>query len=194
VRRALACLLAAAALFGCAATPTEQPVSTTAPAGTASPAPSPISIPEPTPTAAETVEVTLYVPDADRTGLMAERAQAEDSPRGLLGALVDAGALPDVDFGRNITFSVGDEAVTIGGETADARVVRLDLSDAFGQAVVLAGAPDGDLMVQSLVNTFLTRYEADALILTIEGTVLQTMRRSYESAIVFDAYAETSDG
>jgi len=140
------------------------------------------------------IDVSLYLPNVGFTGLTAVSAQAEDSPRGLLAALVGAGALPDVNYGTNITFGVDDETVSTEDGDVSGVIVRLDLSDAFAQAVRQSGAQKEALLLQSLVNTFLVRYEADAMILTIEGTVLQTMRRSYESAIVFDAYAETSDG
>lgn len=140
------------------------------------------------------IDVSLYLPNADFTGLTAVSAQAEDSPRGLLAALVGAGALPDVNYGTNITFGVDGETVSTEDGEVSGIIVRLDLSDAFAQAVRQSGAQKEALLLQSLVNTFLVRYEADAMILTIEGTVLETPYGKYEAPMTFDEFASTSRG
>ncbi len=137
------------------------------------------------------VGVTLYQPNDELTGLIALPAQAEDSPQGLLSALVALDALPDVDYGTNITFGVADETVSTKDGEFSGVIARLDLSDAFAQAVRQSGAQKEALLLQSLVNTFLVHYDADAMILTIEGTVLETAYEKYEYPITFDEFAST---
>ena len=172
MRRLAFALLAALLLAGCSLLAPAPPADTPVPPATASPTDSP----SPTP---ERVGVTLYVPNADATGLVTRRVNAIDSPRGLINALVEAGALPDVDY-TLIAFSEGGDGV-----------LRLDLPDAFGQAVLRAGSAGEILLLQSLANTFITRYGADGLSLTIGGAALETGHSVYEDPIGFDALAET---
>ena len=138
------------------------------------------------------IDVTLYLPD-EFGGLVATPAQAADSPRGLIVALVSAGALPDVDYGRNITFSVGQEDLVYDDGTLSGVFVHLDLSDAFGQSIKASDEAAQRRTLQSLVNTFLTRYNAEGLLLSIEGTDLQTMNRRYDRPILFDQLAQTRE-
>lgn len=180
MRRLAIALLTTLLLAGCSpiaptppdGTPVNLPEATPVPTVTAAPTDSPL----PTPAR---IKVTLYVPNTDATGLVTRRADAVDSPRGLINALVEAGALPDVGY-TIIAFSEGDD-----------HILRLDLPDAFAQVVLQAGSAGESLLLQSLANTFLTRYGADGLILTIGGKVLETGHDVYEDPIRFDALAET---
>ncbi len=187
MRRIFPCLFAAAliALAGCAA---EAPAAVS-PTGTATVAATLSPEPAATPVLAD---VTLYLPDAELAGLIAVSAKSEDSPRGLLSALVDAGALPDVDYGSNISFGVANETISTEDGEISGVILRLDLSDAFAQAVRQVGAQKEALLLQSLVNTFLVRYHADAMILTIEGTVLETAYGKYEDPMTFDEFVSTA--
>ena len=123
--------------------------------------------------------------------MTAADAQGEDSPQGLISALVAAGALPDVDYGKNITCTVAEEQLVYEELTYTGKFVHLDLSDAFANAVKAAGADGERLMLQSLVNTFLARYQADALVLSIEGTDLETVSGRYDRPIEFDKFVKT---
>jgi hypothetical protein len=186
MRRLALCLFAAVltALAGCALAKPAVPTPTNT-----------VTIPaeytaEPTITP-RLLDVMLYQPNAALSGLTAIVARAEDSPRGLLAALVDVGALPDVDYGTNLTFGVAEETVPIEDGEVSGAILRLDLPDAFAQVFRQAGEAKETLLLQSLVNTFLARYQADAMILTIEGTVLETTYGKYENPIVFDEFAST---
>ena len=179
-------LIALVCLTGCAgeAADAASPVDTVAVSVTATPSPEPTAVPV-------LIDVTLYLPNADLTGLTTVSAAAEDSPRGLLSALVDSGALPDVDYGATITFGLAEETISTDDGEISGTILRLDLSDAFAQAVRQSGAQTQALYIQSLANTFLTRYDADAMVLTIEGTVLETAYEKYEDPITFDEFAST---
>lgn len=185
MRRAPLLALLTVIVFAACAPVSVQPVSET-PFVTEA-APSPSATPTETPAL---IDVTLYLPD-EGAGLIATPGQAEDSPWGLLSALVAADALPDVDYGRNITFSVGQEDLAYDGETLSGVFVHLDLSDAFAQAIKASDAAAQRLMLQSLVNTFLARYGANGLLLSIEGTDLQTINGRYNRPIGFDELAQT---
>jgi hypothetical protein len=187
---ALAALLIAAAFSACS--PAQKPAAADMPTAaqlTPSPTHAPVETLEQTPVL---INVTLYLPD-ESGGLVATPAQAADSPRGLIAALVSAGALPDVNYGRNITFSVGQEDLIYADGTLSGVFVHLDLSDAFAQSIKASDAADQRIMLQSLVNTFLTRYGAEGLLLSIEGTDLQTMDRRYDRPLLFDQLAQTHE-
>jgi hypothetical protein len=189
VTAALVALMMAASFFACS--PAEGATATESPAFIDStPSASPALTAAPTATTALT-ELVLYLPDKTGVGLVATVAQGEDSPQGLLSALVTAGALPDVDYGRNITCTVAEEELQYTDATLSGVFVHLDLSDAFAAAVKATDANGERLMLQSLVNTFLTHYRADGLLLSIAGTDLETVNGRYDRPISFDKLAQT---
>ncbi len=135
------------------------------------------------------IAVVLYVPSADRTALVPQEAQtAQDRPRALLQALVAAGALPNVDYGVNIGFSCGTDTVRMRGDKVTLTAVRLDVADAFAVAVRAMRPMEARLTLQSLADTFLHHYQAEAFKLTVEGTDLETMYEAYGDAIVWDQW------
>ncbi len=179
------------ALAFCACAPTPAPLATPAPSAIES-TPTPSLEPSASPTATPIlIDVVLYLPDTTGAGLVATPVTAEDSPEGLLAALVAAGALPDVDFGSHVTLTVAEETLTFDGVEMSGTFVHLDVSDAFASAVKQSDAAHERLMLQSLANTMITRYQADGLILSIAGTDLETLRERYNRPIGFDELAQT---
>ena len=181
------CFFACAPIVADDATPTIGILDVTP---TPSPSPTPEATPVPTVTPT-LIDVVLFLPDETGVGLVATPAQAEDSPQGLIAALVAAGALPNVDYGRNITCTVAEETLEFDGVETSGVFVHLDLADAFAQAVKQAGANAERLMLQSLTNTLISQYSADGLILSIEGTELETLSGKYNRPIGFDELAQT---
>ena len=182
-------LVGALAFIACApAFVAEETPSRSAVASTPSPSPEPSASPTATPVL---IDVVLYLPDETGAGLIATPAKAEDSPEGLLSALVAAGALPDVDYGQHITLTVAEETLTFDGVETSGTFVHLDVSDAFASAVKQSDATHERLMLQSLANTMISRYQADGLILSIAGTDLETLRERYNRPIGFDELAQT---
>lgn len=194
MRRILAlCFALMGALALCACAPFSAPEDTLAPSAvvnTPSPEPAPSTAPSATP---DLIDAVLYLPDETGEWLVATPAQAEDSPLGLIAALVAAGALPDVDYGQNVTLTVGEETLTFDGEDTSGVFVHLDVADAFAQAVKQSDALQERLILQSLANTLLTRYDADGLILSIAGTDLETLRERYNRPIGFDELVRTRE-
>ena len=184
-------LRGALALCACACAPAPAAETVSQPRVAVS---SPTPTPEPSappPATPNRIDVVLYLPDEPGTGLVATPARAEDSPLGLIAALVEAGALPNVDYGRNPTLSVADETLVFDGEETSGVFVHLDVADAFAEAVKQSDANTERLILQSLANTLITRYQADGLILSIAGTDLETLRARYHHPIRFDELAQT---
>lgn len=132
------------------------------------------------------VSVILFVPDATRENMTSVHIQGEIAPKELLSALVAAGALPDVDYGRAISCTVADEELDYEDLTFSGKFVHLDLPDSFAAAVKAADAKEEQLILQSLVDTFVVNYQADALVLSIAGTDLETVNKRYDRPIGFD--------
>ena len=137
------------------------------------------------------IDLAIYLPNEDKTSLIISMVPAEDSPQGLLSALVAAGVLPDVDYGKNITCTVADEELDYGDTVYDGVFVHLDLSDAFAEAVRASDASAQLLTLQILANTFVTHYDADGLLLSIEGTDLQTLSARYDQPILYGQFIPT---
>ena len=182
-------LLGALALSACAPAPVaEKTPQPSAVASTPSPSPEPSAPLTATPSL---IDVVLYLPDASGAGLVATPAKVEDSPLGLIAALVEAGALPNVDYGQNLTLTVASETLVFDGEETSGVFVHLDVADAFAEAVKQSDVNTERLILQSLANTLITRYQADGLILSIAGTDLETLRARYDHPIRFDELAQT---
>ena len=185
-------------LGGCAAPADAQTAPVTpAPAEAAVPTPAPTATAEPTPVPTTApVPVVLYLPSEDKTHLYrAQGTMREDTPAAIIDELVRREALPDVDYGRNMYFTVGDSFVKVRNKVRAPRVVaRLDLSDAFLRALEEMPAERERLTLQSIANTFITHYDAEVCMITIAGYKLETRVRDYEKGIEFDQYAKTREG
>ena len=134
------------------------------------------------------IDLAIYLPDETGTALVIAMVPAEDSPRGILSALVAAGVLPDVDYGQTITCTVADEELDYGDILYDGVYVHLDLPDTFAQAIRASDATAQKLTLQILADTFMTRYDADGLLLSIAGTDLETVSGRYDQPILLDQF------
>ena len=134
------------------------------------------------------IDLAIYLPDETGTALVITMVPAEDSPLGILSALVAAGVLPDVDYGQTITCTVANEELDYGDILYNGVYVHLDLPDTFAQAIRASDAAAQKLTLQILADTFLTRYDADGLLLSIAGTDLETVSGRYDQPILLDQF------
>lgn len=63
--------------------------------------------------------------------------------------------------------------------------LQLDLSRGFSQYVNMMGTSGEYIVMGGLVNTFLTAYGADEILVTVEGKTLETGHASYENPLGF---------
>ena len=166
---------------------TPSPTAVFTPAPTPEPTPTPVPTPVP-------VALTAFVPDAYGQNLVRVATTiAEDTPLALIDELVRLGTLPDIDYGRTVYFEVSDSYVKIkGGKQAPRVVARLDVSDRFLSALLDLSKREEQLCLQGLANTFITHYNAETFMLTVNGVKLVTNVRDYESGLSFDQYAKTA--
>lgn len=67
----------------------------------------------------------------------------------------------------------------------DEKVLKLDLSKGFSQYLNMMGTSGEYIVMGGLVNTFLTAYDADEILITVEGKTLETGHASYENPLEF---------
>lgn len=63
--------------------------------------------------------------------------------------------------------------------------LKLDLSKDFSQYVNMMGTSGEFIVMGGLVNTFLTAYDADEILITVDGKTLETSHASYENPLGF---------
>jgi hypothetical protein len=111
--------------------------------------------------------VNLYLPDFEKNLIGTRGVEIEDTPQGIIGALVAGGALP-----------AGVRVLAF-----DENAGRLDLSREFSKALEKAGARKEPLIMGSLVNSFLDRYTLRALTVTCEGKTIKAARAVYDQPL-----------
>lgn len=107
--------------------------------------------------------------------LIQETIQVEEiTPEALLGALARHNIVPLLD-----TRALSMEEKEQDGKT----VLYLDLSGAFGEYLKTMSVDAECIIVASVVNTFLSNYDIDAVYITVEGETLETSNAVYTQAI-----------
>ncbi len=159
----------------------------TAPPTLAPATPEPTPTPEPTATPTpKPVTAALFLPDADCEKL--ERVQVEllaDTPEALLAALFGHERYPvhtDEEI-AGLTCAIATETLPKG--TVESMVIRLDVPKSVAQALASTGSAGERMAIYGLADTFLTHYEADALILTSAGKPIETGHNVYDAPLRF---------
>lgn len=122
----------------------------------------------PNPTGTESV--TIYVPDEQGETLTPTGADAkDDSDQSLVDALIAAGSLP--------------EGVKVQSSSLVNGTLTLDMNTAYGDAIRSSGTAGETLMIYALVDTFAQARGATAVLITVDGKVLQSGHEVYDYAI-----------
>ena len=117
-----------------------------------------------------TESVTIYVPDEQGEPLTPTGADAtDDSDQSLVDALIAAGSLP--------------EGVKVQSSSLENGTLTLDMNAAFGEAIRASGTAGETLKIYALVNTFAQARGATAVLITVDGKVLESGHEVYDYAI-----------
>ena len=117
-----------------------------------------------------TESVTIYVPDEQGETLTPTGADAkDDSDQSLVDALIAAGSLP--------------EGVKVQSSSLENGTLTLDMNAAFGEAIRASGTAGETLKIYALVNTFAQARGATAVLITVDGKVLESGHEVYDYAI-----------
>ena len=125
------------------------------------------------PVAPSGVSVTLYKGDDNAENVIPVECEiAEQSPQAIVDKLVELGV-----FGS---------AVTANSFTVDnSNVIHLDMGQDFASLIFSSGTAGEHIMVGSLVNSFISVYEADAVLITVDGNPFESGHAIYDYALSF---------
>ena len=164
------CLL----LTGCSApaAPTQAPISATQPP---SEAPTQnVTVPPTTeiPTTIPPVSIGIYIPNdnADAWNITTVD-MAEPSPELIVACLIDNGVL-NREIALN-TFELVDNQI------------RLDFNEAFLDQLRTYGTAGERMMIGSVVNTFLSAYNAETVSITVDGEIMESGHVIYDFPLSF---------
>ena len=181
MKKILSLLFCLALVFSlCACGEQTPPPTTPEPDDVAAPVlPVPEDSPEPVPevseepSAAPGISVTLYKGDDNAEFVVPVECEiAEQSPQAIVDKLFELGV-----FGS---------AVTANSFTVDnSNVIHLDMGQDFAAQIFSSGTAGEHIMVGSLVNSFISVFEADAVLITVDGKPFESGHAIYDYALSF---------
>ena len=122
--------------------------------------------------APEGVTVTYYYSDSTAEHLIAADAVIPElSPENLMQLLIDQ--------------PVWAEGAAVNSFSQEGDQLTVDVSSDFSAQLQGAGTTGEYLMLGSFVNTFLTAYQAQSMVLTVDGEPLATGHNIYDTALTF---------
>ena len=133
---------------------------------------------------AEPVNVIIYYSNIQADGFATKEMQIEGlTPENLIAELAKV----------NIV-SIDTE---VKGFSQDGKSLTLDLSTGFGQYLNMMGSSGEYVVMGGLVNTFLDAYDAEEILITVEGNALESGHAIYDKPLGFyevvSAEAEITD-
>lgn len=143
-------------------------------AGCSSPASSPSTAPV---TTTPQELLTVFSPNDNADGFeqtVVEVPAITDAS--IVEKLVDTGVLAE---GTDVNTTMG-VSVDSGRET-----LLADFNTTFLQSILPMGTSGEYVFIGSKVNTYLTAYDADAILITVEGAVLETGHSVYDQPLTF---------
>ena len=125
------------------------------------------------PSAAPGISATLYKGDDNAENVVPVECEiAEQSPQAIVDKLFELGV-----FGS---------AVTANSFTVDnSNVIHLDMGQDFAAQIFSSGTAGEHIMVGSLVNSFISVFEADAVLITVDGNPFESGHAVYDYALSF---------
>ena len=122
---------------------------------------------------APALSVTLYKGDDNAEFVIPVECEiAEQSPQAIADKLVELG--------------VFSAPVTANSFTVDnSNVIHLDMGQDFAAQIFSSGTAGEHIIVGSLVNSFISVYEADAVLITVEGSTFESGHAVYDYALSF---------
>ncbi len=125
--------------------------------------------------AKEIRDVWLYLWDMNSPYLREKAQQVEDTPQGLIDALIEGSSIPEGT--KILSFQVL--------ESSQERSATVNVSGEFLEGLSTVGSRQQDLILGSLANTLIRNYDLDSLELTCTGESVSTGRLNLEDPLVF---------
>ena len=166
MKKLLSILLSCVLLSGCAINSQPQ---TIIPTDTAKPTDATESTETQTDPTEELVTFTVYTPDENLIGFIATEVTA--SRESALDALIDAGVM--------------NEGIAVNTVELDGKLLKLDLNSAFADLINQQGTTGERMVMGSLVNTYLSAYQSETVLITVEGQILESGHVIYDFPMGF---------
>lgn len=168
MKKSIAMILCCLLLTGCEKVSTGGTVPTrvaTAPVET-------IETTAPVETTAPGYTLALYAPNEDATGFVYSTWElSELSPSTLCDAFIEVGVL--------------QEGVAFNSLQVEGSQVLLDVNAAFGQLIGSYGTAGEYMIMGSVVNTLLSAYNAETVLITMDGQILESGHAIYDFPLGF---------
>jgi len=118
---------------------------------------------------------SIYVPNDNADGFDAVTINTEDiSAESVLAELKNRNVLPN--------------AVSINSFYMDNGLIRMDFNQAFANAVCSMGTSGEQMIVGSVVNTFLDAFQAESVYFTVDGQILESGHTIYDFGMTFFSF------
>ena len=117
----------------------------------------------------ELVTFTVYTPDENLIGFIATEVTA--SRESALDALIAAGVM--------------NEGIAVNTVELDGKLLKLDLNSAFADLINQQGTTGERMVMGSLVNTYLSAYQSETVLITVEGQILESGHVIYDFPMGF---------
>ena len=134
-------------------------------APTTAPSSTPTTVPAPQP-----ISCLLYMPDENRENFITEEMTLEVlDPALICAALVEKSALA--------------EGVMVNQATVDGDVLALDMNEAFLMQICTMGTTGERILIGCLINTFLSAYDCECVMLTVDGEIIDSGHVVYDAPL-----------
>ena len=137
------------------------------------------------------LDAVLFLPNDMADGFIEKTVAIEATPENLIAALVDNGALPTGLEILKFEHTIDDTPVASGDDAVSPAVgdsITMDCSEELQTALASTGTAGEWLMVGSLTKTVLNFYDADFLILTVDGEMVSTGHTIYDFPLTMKMY------
>lgn len=127
----------------------------------------------------ETVLLTIYSPNDNADGFVQSLVEVEAITEPVLvEQLVLVGVLPEGT-------KVNHLALSASSEDPDWNRLSVDFNEAFRDRIQSMGSAGEYAIMGSVVNTFLTAYQAKTMTITVDGQVLESGHAVYDQPLEF---------
>ena len=127
----------------------------------------------------ETVLLTIYSPNDNADGFVQSQVEVEAITEPVLvEQLVLVGVLPEGT-------KVNHLALSASSEDPDWNRLSVDFNEAFRDRIQSMGSAGEYAIMGSVVNTFLTAYQAKTMTITVDGQVLESGHAVYDQPLEF---------
>lgn len=117
-------------------------------------------------------ELTLYLPD--------DNAEYFETKAVIVPAINEKSILEQLQLA-----DVLNDHVSINSCIQNGQALTIDFNNAFSQQVCSMGTAGEYLIIGSVVNTFLTAYQAEAVVITVDGQAWESGHAIYDAPLFF---------